>query len=170
MIAVLALIMLALLLSSFLIDNETNLPVGILYASGRVYVISMLMNLKIRPSGRPQSWTTNGGQRGTVRFTDGPTYNFTTVPVLQAHKYISQLYRPSVETSASGCQVHQNRIKTDGHTPNVLSAMGTLPAIPHSHKSKWSLVYSHEQSFRNAILIEKSVATSFQSPLKIQSG
>ncbi|KAJ6496390.1 hypothetical protein C8R45DRAFT_1211964 [Mycena sanguinolenta] len=67
--AVLALIM-------FLLDDKTNIPVGIVYTSGRVYVISMLTNLNIRPSGRP---TTSSGQRGTVRFTDGPTYNFTTV-------------------------------------------------------------------------------------------
>ncbi|KAJ6461780.1 hypothetical protein C8R45DRAFT_1108531 [Mycena sanguinolenta] len=96
-IAVLALIM-------FLIDNETNLPVGILYTSGRVYVISMLMNLKIRPSGRPQSWTTSGGQRGTTRFTDGPTYNFTTVP---AEFYLSE---PHGSNSERLQEPHSNEV------------------------------------------------------------
>ncbi|KAJ6496374.1 hypothetical protein C8R45DRAFT_1211958 [Mycena sanguinolenta] len=66
-IVVLALIM-------FLFDDKTNIPIGIVYTSGRIYVISMLTNLNIRPSGRAQNWTTSSGQRGTVRFTDGPTF------------------------------------------------------------------------------------------------
>ncbi|KAJ6449454.1 hypothetical protein C8R45DRAFT_1130792 [Mycena sanguinolenta] len=110
-IAVLALIM-------ALIDDENNIAVGILYASGRVYVISMLINLNIRPSGRPQNWTTSSGQRGTVRFADGPTYNFTTVqfypseagsshsgrpksiillPTLQATASIPEIQSPEIE-------------------------------------------------------------------------
>ncbi|KAJ6450052.1 hypothetical protein C8R45DRAFT_1224203 [Mycena sanguinolenta] len=72
MIAVLALII-------FLIHDETNIPVGILYTSGRVYVLSMLINLNIRPSGRSQNWTTSRGQQGTVRFAHGTTYDFTTI-------------------------------------------------------------------------------------------
>ncbi|KAJ6449469.1 hypothetical protein C8R45DRAFT_1130828 [Mycena sanguinolenta] len=63
----------------FLINEETNIPVGILYTSGRVYVLSMLMNLNMRPSGRSQNCTTSNGQRGTLRFAQGTTHNFTTV-------------------------------------------------------------------------------------------
>ncbi|KAF7366356.1 hypothetical protein MSAN_00892100 [Mycena sanguinolenta] len=71
-IAVLALIV-------FLIDDKTNIPVGIMYTSGRVYVLSMLINLNIREfSGRSQNARTTSGQRGTVRITHGTTYNFTT--------------------------------------------------------------------------------------------
>ncbi|KAF7366254.1 hypothetical protein MSAN_00881500 [Mycena sanguinolenta] len=39
-----------LALITFLIDVESNIPVGILYTSGRVYVLSMLINLNIRDS------------------------------------------------------------------------------------------------------------------------
>ncbi|KAF7366365.1 hypothetical protein MSAN_00893000 [Mycena sanguinolenta] len=68
-----------LALIAFLIDIETNIPVGILYTSGRVYVLSMLINLNIRDSsGRSQNWTTSSDQRETVRFANGTTYNFTT--------------------------------------------------------------------------------------------
>ncbi|KAF7335167.1 hypothetical protein MSAN_02349900 [Mycena sanguinolenta] len=69
-IAVLALI-------AFLIDDETNIPVGVTYPLGRIYVLSMLMNLNIRKYGRPQNSTINGGQRGPDRIAHGTTYNFT---------------------------------------------------------------------------------------------
>ncbi|KAF7349048.1 hypothetical protein MVEN_01426500 [Mycena venus] len=35
----------------FLANDETNIPVGIMYSLGRVYVLSMLLNLNIRVSG-----------------------------------------------------------------------------------------------------------------------
>ncbi|KAF7366355.1 hypothetical protein MSAN_00892000 [Mycena sanguinolenta] len=69
--------MLALIV--FLIDDKTNIPVGIMYTSGRVYVLSMLINLNIREfSGRAQNARTTSGQRETVRIAHGTTYNFTT--------------------------------------------------------------------------------------------
>ncbi|KAF7366292.1 hypothetical protein MSAN_00885400 [Mycena sanguinolenta] len=69
-IAVLALI-------AFLINDETN--IGILYTSGRVYVLTMLKNLNIREfSGRARNVGTTSGQRGTVGIAHGTTYNFTT--------------------------------------------------------------------------------------------
>ncbi|KAJ6496352.1 hypothetical protein C8R45DRAFT_1094597 [Mycena sanguinolenta] len=83
-----------LALIMFLFDDETNIPAGIMYASGRVYVISMLTNLNIRPTGRAQNWTTSSGQRGTVRFTDGLTYNFTTVQFYPSEPHSSNSGRP----------------------------------------------------------------------------
>ncbi|KAF7366626.1 hypothetical protein MSAN_00920500 [Mycena sanguinolenta] len=65
-------------LIAFLIDEETNIPVGVMYPLGRIYVLSMLMNLNIRKYGRPQNSTINGGQRGPDRIAHGTTYNFTT--------------------------------------------------------------------------------------------
>ncbi|KAF7366280.1 hypothetical protein MSAN_00884200 [Mycena sanguinolenta] len=112
-----AIAMLAVIM--FLINDETNIPAGILYTSGRVYVLSMLMNLNIRESsGRAQNSTTNSGQRGTVRFAHGTTYNFSTVqfcptephssnsesikssallPTLQSLANISETQSPNIE-------------------------------------------------------------------------
>ncbi|KAF7335166.1 hypothetical protein MSAN_02349800 [Mycena sanguinolenta] len=107
-IAVLALVV-------FLIDDESNVPVGIMYPIGRVYVLSMLMNLNIRKSGRPQNSTISDGQREPVRIAHGTTYNFTTefyssepyssnsgtaksrLPTLQAAANISETHLPETE-------------------------------------------------------------------------
>ncbi|KAF7360890.1 hypothetical protein MSAN_01118700 [Mycena sanguinolenta] len=64
----------------FLIDDQSNVPIGMMYSLGRLYVLSMLMNLntRISDSGRAQNAGTTSGQRGTVRFAHGITYNFTT--------------------------------------------------------------------------------------------
>ncbi|KAJ6481970.1 hypothetical protein C8R45DRAFT_315916 [Mycena sanguinolenta] len=59
----------------FLINDETNIPVGILYISGRVYVLSMLINLNVRESGRSKNSTFSGGQQGGLAFAHGTTYN-----------------------------------------------------------------------------------------------
>ncbi|KAJ6495239.1 hypothetical protein C8R45DRAFT_1212087 [Mycena sanguinolenta] len=111
MIAVVALII-------FLIDEESNIGVGITYTSGRVYVLSMLLNLNVRPYGRSQNRTTSSGQRGTVRFAHGTTYNFSTfqfypseadssdsgrpknirlLPTLQAAASIPEILSPEIE-------------------------------------------------------------------------
>ncbi|KAF7336917.1 hypothetical protein MVEN_02128000 [Mycena venus] len=42
-------------LITYLLHNESNVPVGIAYCLGRVYVITMLANLNIRQSGRTRS-------------------------------------------------------------------------------------------------------------------
>ncbi|KAF7359003.1 hypothetical protein MSAN_01241000 [Mycena sanguinolenta] len=85
-------------LTTFLIDDETNVSVGILYPLGRVYVLSMLINLntRIRDSDPPQNWTTSNGQWGTVRVAHGTTYNFTTVQF-----YPSEPHRSNSETTKS---------------------------------------------------------------------
>ncbi|KAJ6449746.1 hypothetical protein C8R45DRAFT_1224282 [Mycena sanguinolenta] len=67
-IAVLALVI-------FLIDDETNIAVGIMYTSGRVYVLNMLLNLNIRDSGRSKNSTFSGGQQGGLEFAHSTTYN-----------------------------------------------------------------------------------------------
>ncbi|KAF7366282.1 hypothetical protein MSAN_00884400 [Mycena sanguinolenta] len=83
----------------FLIDDETNIPNGILYTSGRVYVLSMLINLNIRDSfGRPQNWTTSSGPRGTVRGAHGTTYNFSTVQFCPTEPHSSN--SESIKSSA----------------------------------------------------------------------
>ncbi|KAF7343070.1 hypothetical protein MVEN_01737400 [Mycena venus] len=40
---------------TFLINDETNIPTGIMYSVGRVYVLSMLLNLNIRASANEES-------------------------------------------------------------------------------------------------------------------
>ncbi|KAJ7062695.1 hypothetical protein C8F01DRAFT_1134974 [Mycena amicta] len=47
---------------AFLLNDETNISVGIAYTLGRVYVLSMLANLNVRRSGRSASMAT-----GSVR-------------------------------------------------------------------------------------------------------
>ncbi|KAJ6487991.1 hypothetical protein C8R45DRAFT_262783 [Mycena sanguinolenta] len=73
-IAVLALVV-------FLIDDETNIPVGIMYSLGRVYVLSMLRNLNTRYSGPPKDWNINSasGPRGTLMFAPNTTGNISSV-------------------------------------------------------------------------------------------
>ncbi|KAJ6488003.1 hypothetical protein C8R45DRAFT_263098 [Mycena sanguinolenta] len=56
----------------FLINDETNIPVGIMFPLGRVYVLSMLMNLNIRDSVRSKNWT-SAGQQGTLAFAHSTT-------------------------------------------------------------------------------------------------
>ncbi|KAJ7917457.1 hypothetical protein B0H13DRAFT_2442589 [Mycena leptocephala] len=47
-------------LTTFLLKEESNVPVGIAFMLGRVYVLSMLTNLNVRRSGSPAS-VANGG-------------------------------------------------------------------------------------------------------------
>ncbi|KAF7344505.1 hypothetical protein MSAN_01932400 [Mycena sanguinolenta] len=65
----------ALGLVVFLIDDQNNISMGIMYTLGRVYVLSMLINLNIRDSDRHKNWTISGGQRGTLGFAQGTTDN-----------------------------------------------------------------------------------------------
>ncbi|KAJ6449796.1 hypothetical protein C8R45DRAFT_1224322 [Mycena sanguinolenta] len=60
-----------LALVTFLIDDESNIPVGILYTYGRVYILSMLMNLNIRDSGRSK----DSSHRGGLAFAHSITYD-----------------------------------------------------------------------------------------------
>ncbi|KAF7366299.1 hypothetical protein MSAN_00886100 [Mycena sanguinolenta] len=69
----------------FLIDNESNIPVGILYASGRAYVLSMLIHLNIREYGRSKNSTISGGQGGGLVDASSATHNISSV-----RKYITQ--------------------------------------------------------------------------------
>ncbi|KAJ6449744.1 hypothetical protein C8R45DRAFT_1128653 [Mycena sanguinolenta] len=125
-VAVLALVMLALLPSSsvvflfpprFLIDYETNIPVGIMYTSGRVYVLNMLLNLNIRDSGRSKNSTFSGGEHGGFAFAHSTTYNISSaqfchtsephssnrgtvkssLPTLQSTANISETQPPEIE-------------------------------------------------------------------------
>ncbi|KAJ7342796.1 hypothetical protein DFH08DRAFT_235682 [Mycena albidolilacea] len=63
-------------LIAYFINPETNVPGGILFLLGRVYVITLLSNLNIRKSGKSFSTTgtssgpgTNGGERGPLTLT-----------------------------------------------------------------------------------------------------
>ncbi|KAF7366328.1 hypothetical protein MSAN_00889000 [Mycena sanguinolenta] len=121
-IAMLALIALALLLSSsvvssffprFLIDNKNNISIGTAYLIGRVYILSMLSNLNIRDSSRSQNWTTSSGQRGTVRFAHGTTYNFSTLQ-----------FCPSEPDSSSGSVKSSVLLPTSQFPASIL---GTQP-------------------------------------------
>ncbi|KAJ7348725.1 hypothetical protein DFH08DRAFT_1080025 [Mycena albidolilacea] len=59
---------------TFLINDETNIPTGIMYSVGRVYVLSMLLNLNIRASANEKSTqdisriATSGRDPGTLAF------------------------------------------------------------------------------------------------------
>ncbi|KAK7033456.1 hypothetical protein R3P38DRAFT_795434 [Favolaschia claudopus] len=46
-------------LIAFLFNNESNVPVGIIYSLGRIYILTMLANLNIRRSGRGGSQATS---------------------------------------------------------------------------------------------------------------
>ncbi|KAF7366329.1 hypothetical protein MSAN_00889100 [Mycena sanguinolenta] len=105
-----------LALIAFLINDKNNICIGMAYLIGRVYILSMLSNLNIRDSSRPPNWTTSSGQRGTVRFARGTTYNFSTLqfcpsephssdngraksslPTLQAAANIPETQPPEIE-------------------------------------------------------------------------
>ncbi|KAF7335169.1 hypothetical protein MSAN_02350100 [Mycena sanguinolenta] len=94
-IAVLALVV-------FLYDDETNIPVGILYISGRVYILTMLINLNIRefPRRAPNAGTTSG-QRETVRIAHGTTYNLTELYPSEPDSNTSGSVKSSLLLSAS---------------------------------------------------------------------
>ncbi|KAJ6452110.1 hypothetical protein C8R45DRAFT_1223668 [Mycena sanguinolenta] len=122
MVAVLALII-------FLIDDETNIPVGIMYTAGRLYVLSMLLNLNVRSSsGQPQNCTTSSGQRGTVRSTHGTTYNLTTVEF-----HPSELYSSDIGSLQEIHSSNSARPKSSILLPAVQATAGTpeiqLPEI-----------------------------------------
>ncbi|KAJ7804104.1 hypothetical protein B0H14DRAFT_3775594 [Mycena olivaceomarginata] len=59
---------------TFLINDETNIPTGVMYSVGRVYVLSMLLNLNIRASANEKSTqdtsriATSGRDPGTIAF------------------------------------------------------------------------------------------------------
>ncbi|KAJ6507071.1 hypothetical protein C8R45DRAFT_1069902 [Mycena sanguinolenta] len=57
-------------MTTLLIDDETNIPAGIMYCIGRFYMLSMLLNLNFRTSARPDS--TEGISSG-LRTTGRPT-------------------------------------------------------------------------------------------------
>ncbi|KAF7335168.1 hypothetical protein MSAN_02350000 [Mycena sanguinolenta] len=59
-------------LMAFLIDDKTNVPVGIMYPIGRVYVLSMLINLNFRDS---KNSSLSGGQRGAFVFARTTTHD-----------------------------------------------------------------------------------------------
>ncbi|KAJ7812067.1 hypothetical protein B0H14DRAFT_1461819, partial [Mycena olivaceomarginata] len=68
-----------------LIDDETNIPAGIMYCIGRFYMLSMLLNLNIRTSARPDS--TEGissglqtpGEPTSVAFAHGGTETLSSI-------------------------------------------------------------------------------------------
>ncbi|KAF7366261.1 hypothetical protein MSAN_00882300 [Mycena sanguinolenta] len=71
--------MTVLALVAFLINDETNIPVGIIYPPRpRLFMIFQLINLNIRDSGRSKNSTISVGQRGQLVSAHGTTYNFTT--------------------------------------------------------------------------------------------
>ncbi|KAF7366288.1 hypothetical protein MSAN_00885000 [Mycena sanguinolenta] len=105
-IAVLALVV-------FLIDDETNITVGILYTSGRVYVLSMLINLNFRDS---KNSSISGGHRGAFVFAHTTTHDISAqfrdtdephgsnkgtvksrLPTLQSTASISETQPPEIE-------------------------------------------------------------------------
>ncbi|KAF7374484.1 hypothetical protein MSAN_00332700 [Mycena sanguinolenta] len=57
----------------YLLNNESNVPVGIAYCLGRIYILTMLANLNIRQTGRTGSsrGTTSTMQRAQAARSDG---------------------------------------------------------------------------------------------------
>ncbi|KAJ6481960.1 hypothetical protein C8R45DRAFT_315739 [Mycena sanguinolenta] len=110
-----AVAMLAIVL--FLIDDQTNIPIGIMFILGRVYVLSMLINLNVRGSGRSKNSTFRGSQQGGLAFTHSTTYNISSaqfchtsephssdhgtvkssLPTLQSTASISETQPPEIE-------------------------------------------------------------------------
>ncbi|KAF7344496.1 hypothetical protein MSAN_01931500 [Mycena sanguinolenta] len=55
-----------LALAVSLMDDQTNIPTGIMFPLGRVYVLSMLITLNIRDSGRHKNRTISAGQSAKI--------------------------------------------------------------------------------------------------------
>ncbi|KAJ7924138.1 hypothetical protein B0H13DRAFT_2581205 [Mycena leptocephala] len=74
-------------LIAFLIDDESNIPVGIMFCGGRVYTLSMLFNLNVRSptkSGSSRGTSSNvrtPGERTSVIFARDDTQNFSGIHV-----------------------------------------------------------------------------------------
>ncbi|KAF7374615.1 hypothetical protein MSAN_00346100 [Mycena sanguinolenta] len=102
----------------FLIDDENNIPVGLMYTCNHIYILSMLLNLNIRESGRSPNSTINGGQRGATIFAHSTTHNISVqfcptnesdssnggsvkssalLPTLQSTRRISATQPPEIE-------------------------------------------------------------------------
>ncbi|KAJ6449471.1 hypothetical protein C8R45DRAFT_947392 [Mycena sanguinolenta] len=135
----------------FLINEETNIPVGILYTSGRVYVLSMLINLNFRHYSRSQNWTTHSGQRGTVRFPDGPTYNFTTV--LFENRFLQESHTNNSGRAKSGILLPS--LKATASTPETQPpAIEMVPSnakqVPEFHPSYLRPIFLQEAHSRKS--------------------
>ncbi|KAJ7863719.1 hypothetical protein B0H13DRAFT_2070072, partial [Mycena leptocephala] len=71
-------------LIAFLLEEETNISVGIAYTLGRVYVLSMLANLNVRKSGRSATVANRG-----VSSVPGCTLTFTSIGIDDLHSSYS---------------------------------------------------------------------------------
>ncbi|KAF7366262.1 hypothetical protein MSAN_00882400 [Mycena sanguinolenta] len=100
-------------LIAFLINDKTNVPVGIMYPLGRIYVLSMLINLNIRDS---KNSNLSGGQREAFVFAHTTTQDISAqlrdtnephssnrgtvksrLPTLQPPAKISETQPPEIE-------------------------------------------------------------------------
>ncbi|KAJ7899783.1 hypothetical protein B0H13DRAFT_2029463, partial [Mycena leptocephala] len=70
----------------FLLEEETNISVGIAYTLGRVYVLSMLANLNVRKSGRSATVANRG-----VSSVPGCTLTFTSIGIDDLHSSCSTI-------------------------------------------------------------------------------
>ncbi|KAJ7244501.1 hypothetical protein C8J57DRAFT_1725630 [Mycena rebaudengoi] len=74
-------------LIAFLIDNKSNIPVGIMFCGGRVYTLTMLFNLNIRSLTKPgssrgtSSSVRTPGEHTSIVFVRGDTQNLSGIHV-----------------------------------------------------------------------------------------
>ncbi|KAJ7222815.1 hypothetical protein C8J57DRAFT_1392053 [Mycena rebaudengoi] len=107
-----ALITVAILVA-YLLNNKSNVPIGISYSLGHIYIISMLLNLNIR--GRDNSFSTKGmfsgpgssGERATqsVAFAAGGTGDISGIRV---HRTVST----SIMNIESRLNFHTGKLKS----------------------------------------------------------
>ncbi|KAF7346800.1 hypothetical protein MSAN_01818600 [Mycena sanguinolenta] len=113
-IAVLALVV-------FLIDDQSNVPVGIMYPLGRVYVLSMLINLNIRDS---ENSILNGGRQRALAFAHSTAYNISSVrkyviqsvPAILKRQFLKSSVIPVSHMAPTG---EQSRFPTLQTTANI---------------------------------------------------
>ncbi|KAJ6566099.1 hypothetical protein B0H19DRAFT_1257379 [Mycena capillaripes] len=103
----------------FLINDETNISVGIMYSLGRVYVLSMLLNLNIRISGNERSsqdisgTATRGRHRGVIVFTHGTGTSET--DGLRSGQFQSAIIS-TFQVHIDGQQALNGTVKSSSHT------------------------------------------------------
>ncbi|KAJ6452097.1 hypothetical protein C8R45DRAFT_1223661 [Mycena sanguinolenta] len=118
----------------FGINDETNIPVGILNTLGRVYILSMLMNLNARVFGRPEALPTlSGAPQGTLAFAQGhsATYNLTSIQFRPASE--GQSSSSNSGTTKSSGSVLEGQSSSNGTLKSSGSVMlPTLHSISES--------------------------------------
>ncbi|KAJ6452099.1 hypothetical protein C8R45DRAFT_1124172 [Mycena sanguinolenta] len=117
----------------FVINDETNIPAGIMNTLGRVYLLSMLMNLNARVSSRPDPSTISDAPRGTVAFAQGhsTTYNLSSAQF--SHTSEGQSSSSSSGTTKSSGSVLEGQCSSSGTLKSSGSVLlPTLHSISES--------------------------------------